>query len=49
MSHSITKICEDFVAELDIAIGEQSSESIFILTDDNTRELCLPQIGRAHV
>jgi len=42
MSHSITKICEDFVAELDIAIGEQSSESIFILTDDNTRELCLP-------
>ncbi|MFT3754240.1 MAG: 3-dehydroquinate synthase [Paludibacter sp.] len=42
MSHSITKICEDFVSELDEAIGKQSGESIFVLTDQNTRRLCLP-------
>jgi len=42
MSHSITKICENFVAELDEAIGKQSAESIFVLTDENTRRLCLP-------
>lgn len=42
MSHSITKICEDFISELDEAIGNQSPETIFILTDENTRKLCLP-------
>jgi 3-dehydroquinate synthase len=42
MSHSITKICENFVSELDVAIGNQSGESIFVLTDENTRRLCLP-------
>lgn len=42
MSHSITKICEDFVSELDEAIGKQSGDSIFVLTDENTRRLCLP-------
>ncbi|HET7732824.1 MAG TPA: 3-dehydroquinate synthase [Paludibacter sp.] len=42
MSHSITKICENFISELDQAIGEQSADSIFVLTDDNTRRLCLP-------
>jgi 3-dehydroquinate synthase len=42
MSQSITKICEDFVAELDMAIGNQSGDTIFILTDENTRQLCLP-------
>lgn len=44
MSQSITKICEDFVAELSEAIGNQSSESIFILTDENTKQLCLPEV-----
>jgi 3-dehydroquinate synthase len=42
MSHSITKICENFVSELDDAIGKQSADSIFVLTDENTRRLCLP-------
>ena len=42
MSRSITKICEDFIAELNQAIGEQSSESIFVLTDENTNRFCLP-------
>ena len=42
MSQSITKICEDFISELEMAIVKQSSESIFILTDENTKELCLP-------
>jgi len=42
MSHSITKICENFISELDIAIGEQHADCIFVLTDENTRRLCLP-------
>lgn len=42
MSHSITKICTDFIPELNKAIAEQGAESIFVLTDENTRELCLP-------
>jgi len=42
MSHSITKICEDFLSELNQAIGEQSADSIFVLTDENTRKFCLP-------
>jgi len=42
MSHSITKICENFIAELDEAIGKQSGDGIFVLTDENTRRLCLP-------
>lgn len=44
MSESITKICDDFVAELSEAIGNQSGDSIFILTDENTKELCLPEV-----
>jgi len=43
MSHSTTKICEDFISELNHAIGDTEAESIFILTDENTREFCLPQ------
>lgn len=42
MSHSVTKICENFISELDQAIGEQSADSIFVLTDNNTQRLCLP-------
>jgi len=44
MSHSITKICEDFISELDQAIGKQTSDSIFILTDEITNKLCLPTL-----
>jgi len=43
MSHSTTKICEDFISELNQAIGDINAESIYILTDENTREFCLPQ------
>jgi len=42
MSHSTTIICEDFISELDKAIGDVRAESIFILTDENTRKFCLP-------
>lgn len=44
MSQSPTKICEDFITELNDAIGIQPAESIFVLTDENTRELCLPLV-----
>ena len=42
MSGSITKVCTNFSLELDEAIGSQLPETIFVLTDDNTRKLCLP-------
>jgi len=42
MNHLITKICNNFISELNEAIGNQSAESIFILTDTNTQSLCLP-------
>src|SRR5665647_3227773 len=48
MSHSITKICTDFIPELDIAIAEQPAETIFVLTDENTRELCLPTLMQSN-
>ncbi|MFZ4582280.1 MAG: 3-dehydroquinate synthase [Paludibacter sp.] len=44
MSQQITKICDDFLHELDIAIGNIQSESIFILTDNNTKQYCLPEV-----
>ncbi len=44
MSHSVTKICTDFIPELNQAIGEQAADSIYILTDDNTLKLCLPLV-----
>ena len=44
MSHSTTKICEDFISELNQAIGDIPAESIFILTDENTRKFCLPTL-----
>jgi 3-dehydroquinate synthase len=47
MSHSTTKICEDFISELNQAIGDIPAESIFILTDENTRKFCLPTLFRS--
>ena len=44
MSQSITKICDNFIAELDTAIGSQSGENIYLLCDTNTRELCVPLV-----
>ena len=44
MNHLITKICDNFISELDLAIGEQRAENIFILTDTNTHRLCLPTL-----
>jgi 3-dehydroquinate synthase len=48
MSQSPTKICEDFISELNNAIGIQPAESIFVLTDENTRKLCLPLVLQSH-
>jgi 3-dehydroquinate synthase len=42
MNQGVTKICTDFIPELNQAIGEQQAQEIFILTDETTRELCLP-------
>jgi 3-dehydroquinate synthase len=44
MSQQITKICDDFLTELDEAIGNVASENIFVLTDDNTQKYCLPEV-----
>ena len=44
MNQQVTKICKDFISELNEAIGEQKAENIFILTDDNTRHHCLPLV-----
>lgn len=44
MSHSTTRICEDLIPELNEAIGNQKAESIFVLTDENTKRLCLPAL-----
>jgi len=44
MNQQITKICDDFLSELDAAIGNVASENIFILTDDNTQKYCLPEV-----
>jgi len=44
MSHSTTKICEDFISELNEAVGDTGTENIYILTDENTRKLCLPTV-----
>ena len=44
MNHSITKISTNFIQELDEAIGNQPSKSIFVLTDENTKKLCLPLV-----
>lgn len=47
MSHSTTKICSNLISELDIAIGDQSPESIFVLVDENTKTLCLPTLMKS--
>lgn len=44
MRQQITKICDNFIAELDAAIANVASESIFVLTDDNTQKYCLPEV-----
>ncbi len=44
MSQSNTLICRNFIDDLDKAIGNVQAESIYILTDDNTKRLCLPKL-----
>jgi 3-dehydroquinate synthase len=44
MSQSNTKISEDFITDLNQAIGAQSGDSIFILVDENTEKFCLPTL-----
>ena len=44
MSHSTTQICEDFISELNQAIGNQQAECVFVLTDENTERYCLPAL-----
>ncbi len=42
MPQLTTKICTDFISELDDAIGMQLPESIYVLVDTNTEHFCLP-------
>lgn len=44
MNQQVTKICTDFSDELQQAIGNTASESIYILTDTNTERCCLPEL-----
>ena len=44
MKQHKTKICNDFISDLNEAIGNVKPENIFILTDDNTQRLCLPLV-----
>lgn len=44
MSDSNTKITSDFITDLDLAIGAQSGDSIFVLVDENTEKYCLPAL-----
>lgn len=44
MSQGNTIISENFIADLNDAIGNQDSTNIFILTDTNTKILCLPSV-----
>lgn len=44
MNQQVTKICKDFISELNEVIGDQKTENIFILTDDNTQKFCLPEL-----
>ncbi len=44
MSQANTIISENFIDDLNDAIGNQDSTNIFILTDSNTESLCLPVV-----
>ena len=44
MSQGNTIISENFIDDLNNAIGNQDSKNIFILTDTNTQRLCLPTV-----
>ncbi len=44
MNSSQTRICSNFIVELDEAIGKQAPDSIFVLVDSNTERLCLPKV-----
>lgn len=44
MSQGNTIISENFIDDLNDAIGNQDSRNIFILTDTNTQKLCLPTL-----
>jgi 3-dehydroquinate synthase len=43
MNKQITRICTNFIAELNEAIGDVSPENIFVLCDEVTEKLCLPE------
>ena len=47
MNQRLTKICKNFIGELNDAIGNHSSEDIFVLTDTNTETLCLPVLKQS--
>lgn len=48
MSQRNTIISENFINDLNEAIGNQDSRNIFILTDTNTQELCLPAVLKSN-
>lgn len=47
MNQGQTKICKNFIEELNETIGNQQTDDIFILTDTTTKELCLPLLKQS--
>ncbi|MBP6610056.1 MAG: 3-dehydroquinate synthase [Paludibacter sp.] len=47
MRDKLTKICTDFIDELEEAIGNVLPENIYVLTDNNTQKYCLPALQKA--
>lgn len=48
MSQPNTIISENFIEDLNDAIGNQDSRNIYILTDTNTQKLCLPAVMKSN-
>lgn len=45
MSQGFTKICSDFESELKAAVGTQPATAVFILCDENSKQLCYPALA----
>jgi 3-dehydroquinate synthase len=45
MSQGFTKICSDFESELKAVVGTQPATAVFILCDENSKQLCYPALA----
>ncbi|MDO9152887.1 MAG: 3-dehydroquinate synthase [Paludibacter sp.] len=44
MNQPVTSICNNFISELDNVIGEFIPKNIYVLVDEVTQQLCLPEV-----